>query len=60
MILQRGLELPGASDPDEVHELLRPIEHALVPEAVRLIAAGAVSRDPDNPRRVLVRQDSRA
>ncbi len=60
VILQRGLELPGASDPEEVHELLRPIEHALVPEAVRLIAAGAVSRDPDNPRRVLIRQDSRA
>ena len=33
---------------------LRPIEHALVPEAVRLIAIGAVSRDPDNPRRVVI------
>jgi len=58
VILQRGVELPGASDVDEVHEHLRPIEHALVPEAVRLIASGTVTRDPDNPRRVLIRQDS--
>jgi phosphoribosylglycinamide formyltransferase-1 len=56
VILQRAIELPGASDPDEVHALLRPIEHALVPEAVRLIATGAVSRDPDNPRRVVITQ----
>ena len=54
VILQRGIELPGASDFDEVHAQLRPIEHALVPEAVRLIAIGAVTRDPDNPRRVVI------
>jgi phosphoribosylglycinamide formyltransferase-1 len=54
VILQRGIELPAARDPDEVHERLRPIEHALVPEAVRLIATGAVTRDPDNPRRVII------
>jgi phosphoribosylglycinamide formyltransferase-1 len=56
VILQRGIELPSVSDPEEVHEQLRPIEHALLPEAVRLIAAGAVTRDPDNPRRVVIRQ----
>jgi phosphoribosylglycinamide formyltransferase-1 len=54
VILQRGIELRHAADPAEVHGLLRPIEHALVPEAVRLIARGAVSRDPDNPRRMLI------
>ena len=54
VILQRGIELRGASDFDEVYAQLRPIEHALVPEAVRLIAIGAVSRDPDNPRRVVI------
>lgn len=54
VILQRAIELPGASDPDEVHARLRPIEHALVPEAVRLIARGAVTRDPDNPRRLVI------
>jgi phosphoribosylglycinamide formyltransferase-1 len=56
VILQRGIELPHAVDPDAVHEQLRPIEHALVPEAVRLIARGAVRRDPHNPRRVLIRE----
>ncbi|HUR85110.1 MAG TPA: phosphoribosylglycinamide formyltransferase [Solirubrobacteraceae bacterium] len=54
ILVQRAIELPGASDPDAVLERLRPIEHALLPEAVRLIARGAVSRDPANPRRVVV------
>jgi phosphoribosylglycinamide formyltransferase-1 len=54
VILQRGIELPLAGRPEEVHEQLRPIEHALVPEAVRLIATGAVTRDPANPRRVVI------
>jgi phosphoribosylglycinamide formyltransferase-1 len=54
VILQRALELPGATDPEEVHAALRPIEHELLPEAIRLIARGAVSFDPDNPRRVVI------
>ena len=54
VILQRAIELPDARDPEQVTELLRPIEHALLPEAVRLIARGAVSFDPANPHRVLV------
>jgi phosphoribosylglycinamide formyltransferase-1 len=41
-------------DADRVLEALRPVEHALLPEAVALIARGAVRRDPDHPRRVLV------
>jgi phosphoribosylglycinamide formyltransferase-1 len=56
IILQRGIELPHAMSAYEVHERLRPIEHALVPEAVRLIARGAVTRDPHNPRRMLIAQ----
>jgi phosphoribosylglycinamide formyltransferase-1 len=56
VLLQRGIELPHAADADEVHRQLRPIEHELVPEAVRLIARGAVTRDPDNPRRMLIRE----
>jgi phosphoribosylglycinamide formyltransferase-1 len=54
IILQRALELPAARDVAEVHAALRPIEHALLPEAVRLFAAGRLRRDPANPRRVLV------
>jgi phosphoribosylglycinamide formyltransferase-1 len=33
---------------------LHRIEHELLPEAVRLIAAGAVRADPANPRRILI------
>jgi phosphoribosylglycinamide formyltransferase-1 len=54
IILQRAIELPHAREPDEVLAALRPIEHELLPEAVRLFARGALSRDPENPRRVLV------
>jgi len=54
VLLQRAIELPAASDPDEVLAALRPLEHELLPEAVRLVARGAVGRDPENPRRVVV------
>lgn len=57
VILQGSIELADAGDPDAVHAQLRPIEHALLPEAVRLVARGALSRDPDNPRRVIVARD---
>jgi phosphoribosylglycinamide formyltransferase-1 len=53
VISQRSLELPGASDPGEVLQALRPLEHALLPEAVRLIARGALRTDPANSRRIL-------
>ena len=54
IILQRALELPLATEADEVREALRPIEHDLLCEAVGLIARGAVRLDPGHPRRVLV------
>ena len=54
IILQRAVEIPDAQDADAVLEQLHPIEHELLPEAVRLIAAGAVRLDPGNPRRVMV------
>ena len=54
VILQGAVEPADKTDPDAVHEALRPLEHALLPEAVRLIARGAVSRDPHNPRRIVV------
>jgi phosphoribosylglycinamide formyltransferase-1 len=54
VILQRAVELPDAREPDEVLERLHDIEHELLPEAVRLIAAGRISLDPANPRRVLI------
>ena len=54
VILQRAIELPDARDSTEVLARLQPIEHQLLPEAVRLIARGAVGRDPDNPRRIVI------
>jgi phosphoribosylglycinamide formyltransferase-1 len=56
VILQRAVELPAARGAQEVRETLQPIEHELLPEAVRLIASGAVRIDPDNPRRVVIRR----
>ena len=53
-ILQRAVELPDAHDADDVLERLHPIEHELLPEAVRLIARGAVLVDPRAPRRVRI------
>lgn len=54
VILQGAVELPQATTSDEVFAHLRPLEHALLPEAVRLLARGAVSLDVENPRRVLI------
>jgi phosphoribosylglycinamide formyltransferase-1 len=54
VILQRAVELPDASTAEQVFERLHPIEHELLPEAVRLIARGKVRRDPSNARRVVV------
>lgn len=54
VILQRAIELPDATDPEAVHDALRPLEHELLPAAVRALARGAVSLDPHNPRRVIV------
>jgi phosphoribosylglycinamide formyltransferase 1 len=54
VILQRAIELPNPRDQSDVLDRLREIEHELLPEAVRLIARGAVSIDPLNPRRVRI------
>jgi phosphoribosylaminoimidazolecarboxamide formyltransferase / IMP cyclohydrolase len=55
VILQRAIELPDAGDAEEVLAALHPIEHELLPKAVRLIAAGAISFDRKRPRRVAIR-----
>ena len=54
VILQRAVELPDARNADDVLERLHPIEHELLPEAVRLIARGAVLVDPRAPRRIRI------
>jgi phosphoribosylglycinamide formyltransferase-1 len=57
VILQRAIELPGATDAAAVHAALQPIEHELLPRVVRAFAAGAVRIDPEHPRRVYVSLD---
>ncbi len=54
IIVQRAVELPDVTSADAVLELLHPIEHELLVGAVQSIAAGAVRRDPANPRRVVI------
>jgi phosphoribosylglycinamide formyltransferase 1 len=54
IIFQRAIELPDATDAEAVLDLLHPIEHDLLVDAVLSIARGQVSRDPANPRRVVI------
>jgi phosphoribosylglycinamide formyltransferase-1 len=54
IILQQALDLPEATEAEAIRAALRPIEHDLLCEAVRLIARDAVRIDPANPRRVLI------
>ena len=54
IILQEAFELSYPSDIAAIEERVHGIEHRLLPQAVRLIAAGRVSLDPDNPRLVRI------
>jgi phosphoribosylglycinamide formyltransferase 1 len=55
VILQRALELPDAREEQEVRSALRPLEHALLAEAVRMFASG-LSIDAAQPRRPIARR----
>jgi phosphoribosylglycinamide formyltransferase 1 len=54
IILQGSIEIPDATDAEAVHDALRPIEHRLLCEAVRLLARGAVRREAPGSRRLIV------
>lgn len=54
IILQAAVDVPPHATPDRLHDLLRPLEHRLLPEAVRLFAGHRVSVDATNPRLVLL------
>jgi phosphoribosylglycinamide formyltransferase-1 len=41
IVLQRAVEIPGAATVDEVHAVLRPIEHELLCAAVEMFASGS-------------------
>ncbi len=57
IIAQRALELPDATDAAAVHDALRPLEHDLLCDVVRLIARGAVVLEGG---RCMVRPDDAA
>ncbi|WP_320670631.1 phosphoribosylglycinamide formyltransferase [Patulibacter defluvii] len=54
IVLQEAVQLDGPVDAAAVHAALQPVEHRLLPRAVELVARGALRRDPDDPRRVLL------
>jgi phosphoribosylglycinamide formyltransferase-1 len=57
IVLQEAFELPYHLDIAATRQRFHEVEHRLLPRAVRLIAAGKVAIDPDNPRLVRVEAD---
>jgi phosphoribosylglycinamide formyltransferase-1 len=60
IVLQESFELPYHRDIAAIEERFHEVEHRLLPNAVRLIAAGRVRVDEQNPRLVHVEPDSAA
>jgi phosphoribosylglycinamide formyltransferase-1 len=58
-VILDSITLPHARDAAEVLAALRPLEHTLLPEAVRRFARGELRLDPANPRRVILEVDPR-
>jgi phosphoribosylglycinamide formyltransferase 1 len=54
IVSQRAIEVPYTRDRSRLEEEIHRVEHEMLPQAIRLIAAGAVSIDPGNPRLVHV------
>ena len=59
ILLQRAIKVPYTRDRAELEEEIHRVEHELLPEAIRLIAAGAVHIDAKNPRVVHVDVETR-
>ena len=54
IILQRPVPVPPDREWQTLEDAIHATEHALLPEAIRLIAQGTVRIDPSNPRNVLI------
>ena len=59
IVLQQAIEVPYTRDRAQLEEEIHRVEHELLPEAISLIAAGAVRIDPENPRLVHVDVEKR-
>jgi phosphoribosylglycinamide formyltransferase-1 len=57
IVLQEAFDLPYHRDISAIRQHFHDVEHRLLPRAVRLISAGGVSLDSDNPRLVRVESD---
>ena len=53
-ILQREVPVPAGRDRAQLEQAIHAVEHELYPEAIRMIAAGRVRIDADDPSRVVV------
>ncbi len=54
IVLQRPIPVPPDRDRAALEQAIHATEHALLPEAIRLIAAGRVRFDEANPRLVVI------
>ena len=54
IVLQQPVPVPDDGDREALEAAIHAVEHALLPEAIRLIAAGRVSVDESQPRRVRI------
>ena len=54
IVLQQPVPVPADGDREALEAAIHAVEHALLPEAIRLIAAGRVSVDESQPRRVRI------
>ena len=54
IIMQRPVPVAPSRDWEELEEAIHATEHALLPEAIRLIAAGRIRVDDRNPRLVRI------
>ena len=58
VLLQESFDLPYPRDIEAIEQHVHEIEHRLLPRAIGLIAAGAVVRDPGDPRVVRIDGDA--
>ncbi|MEQ8833645.1 MAG: phosphoribosylglycinamide formyltransferase [Miltoncostaeaceae bacterium] len=58
-VLQRPVPVHHDDTADTLARRIHAVEHEILPEAVRLFAAGRVHRDPADRRRVVVESDDR-
>jgi phosphoribosylglycinamide formyltransferase-1 len=55
IVLQRPVPVPPDRDRAALEEAIHAVEHALLPQAIQLIAAGRIEIDARNPRVVRIR-----